>query len=141
MVSSPICKIVLKAKKPSHKPYPMELISYGDHIKKKRLDMNLLQREVAVIMNVSEDTITGWENGRCIPKTSYIPRIISFLGYSPISYGNYLKQYRKERGLSAVKLAKMLKVEARTIAKIEANKIAGEDVIIRVSKYIKNNSV
>ena len=84
MVSSPICKITLKAKKPCHKPYPKELITYGDHIRKKRLDLNLLQREVAGIMNITEDTITGWENGRCIPKTSYIPRIISFLEYSPV---------------------------------------------------------
>lgn len=137
IVSSPICKIVLKAKKPCHKPYLKELISYGDHIKKKRLDLNLLQREVAVIMNVSEDTITGWENGRCIPKTSYIPRIISFLGYSPISYGNDLKQYRKERGLSAVKLAKMLKVDTRTITKIEVGKTVRKEVVEKINHLIK----
>ena len=118
IVSSPICKIILKAKKPCHKPYPKELITYGDHIKKKRLDLNLLQRDVAEILHVSEDTITGWEKGKSTPQTSCISRIIFFLGYSPISYGNYLKQYRKERGLTAVKLAKILKVDSRTITKI-----------------------
>lgn len=134
MGSSPICKITLKAKKPCHKPYPKELISYGDHIKKKRLDLNLLQREVAVIMNVSEDTITGWENGRCIPKTNYIPRIISFLEYSPISYGNDLKQYRKERGLTILEMAKILKMDTRTIAKIEVGKIVKEDVMEKINQ-------
>lgn len=91
IVSSPICKIILKAKKPCHKPYPKELITYGDHIRKKRLDLNLLQKEVAEILHVTEDTITGWESGRSNPMTHYIPRIISFLGYSPISYTIYLK--------------------------------------------------
>jgi len=85
IVSSPICKIILLAKKPCHKPYPKELITYGDYIRKKRLDLNLLQREVAEILHVSEDTITGWENGRCAPQTRYISKIISFLGYSLVS--------------------------------------------------------
>ena len=122
MVSSPICNIILKAKKPFHKPYPKELKDYGDHIRKKRLDLNLLQKEVAEIMNVTGDTITGWENGRCAPQISYIHRIVSFLGYSPIFYGNNLKQYRKDQGLTALNLVRILNVDTRTIAKIEAGK-------------------
>jgi hypothetical protein len=31
----PICKIVLKSKKPIKNPYPKELITYGDHLRKK----------------------------------------------------------------------------------------------------------
>jgi DNA-binding XRE family transcriptional regulator len=95
----------------------------------------LLQKEVAEILHVTEDTITDWENGRCAPQTSYIPRIISFLEYSPISYGNNLKQYRKEKGLTVVKLAKILKVDSRTITKIEGGKNAQADATEKISKY------
>lgn len=137
MGSSPICKITLKATKPCHKPYPKELITYGNHIRKKRLDLNLTQKEIAEKLNVTEDTIVVWETGRHLPKTSYIPRIISFLGYAPISYDNELKQFRKERGLTTVKLAKILKVDTRTIAKMEANKTARRDVKDKIVNTIK----
>ncbi|EKD32215.1 MAG: hypothetical protein ACD_77C00146G0002 [uncultured bacterium] len=131
------CKIILKAKKPCHKPYPKELISYGDHIRKKRIDFNITQKEVAEIVNVTEDTIVGWETDRHMPKTSYIPRIISYLEYSPLSYVNNLKRYRIERGLTIVKLAKMLKVDTRTIANIENGNKVREDVMEKINYIIK----
>jgi len=50
-VSLPICHFVLKAQKPNRKPYPKELKTYGDHLRKKRLDLNLSQPQVAKIIN------------------------------------------------------------------------------------------
>lgn len=78
MGSSPICKIILKATKPCHKPYPKELKTYGDHIRKKRLDLNLKQSEVAKIIGVTTDTIINWELNRRTPKSSQIHKILSF---------------------------------------------------------------
>jgi DNA-binding transcriptional regulator YiaG len=69
---------------PSNKPYPKDLLTYGDHIKKKRLDLNLLQSEVAKSINVSTDTIINWELNRTKPASSQIPKINLFLGYIPI---------------------------------------------------------
>jgi len=90
------------------------------------------------MLKVTEETVSGWESGKYHPKTSYIARIISFLGYSPISYGNDLKQYRKGQGLTAYKLARMLKVDTRTIAKFEAGKTIREDVARKIkTDYLK----
>jgi DNA-binding transcriptional regulator YiaG len=67
MDSLPICKIALKVKKPSNKPYPKELNTIGDQIKKKRLDLNLRQVDLAKLLGVTEDTIRNWEKNRSIP--------------------------------------------------------------------------
>ena len=37
--------------------YPVELRSIGDHIRKRRLDLGLLQIEVAVQIGVTESTV------------------------------------------------------------------------------------
>jgi hypothetical protein len=43
----PFCKIVLKAKKPASALYPKKLNTLGDHLRRKRLDLKLFQKEVA----------------------------------------------------------------------------------------------
>jgi DNA-binding XRE family transcriptional regulator len=43
--------------------YPVELRSIGDHIRKRRLDLGLLQIEVAAQIGVTENTVLNWEHG------------------------------------------------------------------------------
>lgn len=90
----PICNIQLKAKKPNKKPYPKELVTYGDHLRTKRLDLNLFQPQVAKIINVTTDSITNWELNRNEPNLNQIPKIILFLGYKPDIVENPIKKYR-----------------------------------------------
>jgi len=70
---------------PSNKPYPKELLTYGDHIRKKRLDLNLLQSDVAKIINVTTDTIINWELHRTKPATFQILKINKFLWCSSLT--------------------------------------------------------
>jgi DNA-binding XRE family transcriptional regulator len=63
------------------------LRTYGDHVRAKRLDSGLLQRQVADIIGVDETTIYNWENNRVEPAAQLVPRIIQFLGYSPLRAG------------------------------------------------------
>ena len=105
MVALPICQIILKDSKPNEKPYPKELVTIGDHIKKKRLDLNLTQNDVAKQIGVKEESVYNWENNRSKPKIYLIPNIIEFLGYVPFelpkeSIRDKIKSYRKEQGLS-----------------------------------------
>ena len=119
MVSFPICNIMLKALKPERKPYPKELKTYGDHLRKKRLDLNLSQPQVAKIICVTTDTITNWELNRVTPTISQIPKIISFLKYTPILNENEIKNYRIQKGISQLELAKILQVDPATLSRIE----------------------
>ena len=101
MVALPI----IKAKKPNKKPYPKELNTYGDHLRKKRLDLgpSLSQLQVVRIIKVDENSITQWELNNTKPSIKQIPKIVSFLGYSPKLEKNKIKQYRIERDITQKK--------------------------------------
>ena len=118
----PICNIQLKASKPNRKPYPQELITYGDHLRKKRLDLNLSQTQVSKLLVVTPDSITNWELNRNTPELNQIPKIILFLEYTPDIDENPIKKYRLEKGISQKELAGILKIDPTTLSRIEREK-------------------
>ena len=118
----PYCEFTLKAEKPTN--YPKQLRSVGDHLKKRRLDLGLRQKDVAAQMKVSEATVRGWENDKSSPSVRYIPRIIAFLGYDPYpkpqSLGEEIAAARRRLGLSRKRLAKELEIDEMTLAQWES---------------------
>ena len=58
---------------------PAQLITVGDHLRKKRLELHLLQKDVAKKFGVSEDTITNWENNRHSPQGKLMLKAIQFI--------------------------------------------------------------
>ena len=104
----PFAEVTFKAKKPNKKPYPEQLKTYGDHLRKKRLDLDLSQPQVAKIIKVDENSITQWELNHTKPQVKQVPKIISFLGYSPKIEKNKIKQYRIERGITQKEMARFL---------------------------------
>jgi len=60
------------------KDYPANPKTIGEHIRKRRMDLGLMQREVAKIIGVTESTIWNWENGWDIQK-KYMKRVGGFL--------------------------------------------------------------
>jgi transcriptional regulator with XRE-family HTH domain len=104
--------------------YPKSLKSLGDHIRKRRLDLNFLQREAAAKIGVSEATIFNWENSNTTPSLSSTPKIIAFLGYNPDNFigktlGEQLKNKRRKLGISQRWLAKLLGVDFSTLGQWE----------------------
>lgn len=77
----PCCKAsVFKAlRKP--KGYPKNLITIGDHIKAKRLDKGLHQKEVSKMFKITTDTLINWELGKYEPPLHRYKKISDFLGY------------------------------------------------------------
>jgi transcriptional regulator with XRE-family HTH domain len=59
------------------------LISLGDHIRARRLELGMLQREVAEALGVDTMTITNWERNQYRPSPRMLPRLFRFLGDSP----------------------------------------------------------
>ena len=120
MDALPFCSLKLKSKVPLSKKYPKEINNLGDHLRKRRLDLGLLQREVAEKIGVTSTTICGWEGQRIQPEIRFIARIIKFLGYDPFpepeSFPEKLKTYRLRLGLSQRRLAAKLGIDPATIA-------------------------
>ncbi len=132
--------LTFKAKKPNRKPYPKELKTYGDHLRKKRLDLDLSQPQVAKILKVVTDSITQWELNSTKPSIKQIPKIISFLGYSPKVELNKIKQYRIERGITQKEMARILNIVPSTLAGIEKSMfIKNKRIMLRIEKIIKNS--
>jgi transcriptional regulator with XRE-family HTH domain len=52
-------------------------------MRKRRLDLGLLQREVALRIGVDVTSVNNWERGRASPNLRAIPAVIRFLGYTP----------------------------------------------------------
>jgi DNA-binding XRE family transcriptional regulator len=75
----PFCHLELKAKKPKESGYPREIKTLVDKLKTKRLDLGLKQRELAMLLSVSVDTINYWENNRVRPSWVMAEKFVGFL--------------------------------------------------------------
>ncbi len=68
---------------PAQKPhYPKQIKHLGDQLRAKRLDLGLLQKEVAEIIGVTALTVVNWELGHTEPAGRHRPGLSRFLGHS-----------------------------------------------------------
>jgi len=94
-------------------------------MRKRRLDLELLQRQIADQIGVDEETIFRWESSKSRPQVQFIPPIIKFLGYNPLSPPDSPRQslvYRWIHGLSQRKLAKETGIDPKAIELAETGK-------------------
>jgi transcriptional regulator with XRE-family HTH domain len=115
----PFCHFEIRDPRPKPSQYPKQINTLGDYLRARRLDLNLLQRQVADQIGVHPLTITNWESNESSPETHFIPAIIRFLGYDPLPPGSSLPERlaaaRKKLGLSQRKMAGMLGVDPATV--------------------------
>jgi len=99
----------------------------GDHLRKRRLDLALFQKDVARRIGGNETSVWNWEKNRSSPTLRFIPRIIAFLGYTPDDtkpggLGQRIVAFRRLRGLTQRELARRLGVDPTTLAGWEQGK-------------------
>ena len=116
--------------KPLPKSIPINPQTLGEHIRKRRMELRLFQRDIAAIFNVSEDCITYWENNRSEPQIRYYPPIFGFLGYCPFefdtsTFAGKIKSYRYLNGLTQKQFAKLMNVDPATVSRWEDGKGVG----------------
>jgi transcriptional regulator with XRE-family HTH domain len=113
------------------KPFKMKLnenpITIGDRLRNRRLELRLVQSQVAAKLEVSEDTIAFWENNKVEPSVKQYPGIIQFLGYISFDFdestiGGRIKKYRYLHGLSQEEFSQLIGVNESTISHYENNK-------------------
>ena len=79
----PFCRVQLVSRKPLSPTYPRELRTLGHDLRERRIDVGLLQGNVARPLGVSEATVCNWETSRTSPQLRFVSRIITFLGDAP----------------------------------------------------------
>jgi transcriptional regulator with XRE-family HTH domain len=125
-VALPFCHLEFRAARSKPARYPKEINTIGDHIRARRLDLELLQVQVADQIGVHEQTITGWECNATVPEVRYIPAILQFLGYNPVpaasSFPERLAAERRRPGLSQRKMAAKLGVDSASLMSWETRR-------------------
>lgn len=115
----------------------------GEKLKNRRLQLGLLQKDVAERIGVCEDSVTLWENNRNEPSVGYLPKIINFLGYEPFeidtsTLGGQIKLYRYQNGLSQADLAKILEINESTVFQYENGRhIPSAKTLIKIRSAFK----
>lgn len=118
--------MAFRGKKPKNEGYPTKLVTLGDHIRKRRLDLRLIQRDVAHKIGADESSVWNWENGTSEPALRLLPAIFAFLGYVPANdpetAAAKLVAFRQVRGWSQKQLADALSVDPKTLSRWETGK-------------------
>lgn len=99
--------------------YEREPKTLGQHLKKRRMELGLFQRDLRTRFNLEKETYANWEKDRCHPVMRHWPGIIELLGYDPNpepkTLGEKLLAYRRRHGLSRKALARQLGVDEATL--------------------------
>jgi transcriptional regulator with XRE-family HTH domain len=95
----------------------------GEEIRKRRLDLNLRQIDVAKIIGCDEMTVVNWEKGYASPRIHHMPRVVEFLGFNPLqrcdTLAHKIAGHRKSLGLTQKEFAWHLEVDPSTLARWE----------------------
>jgi transcriptional regulator with XRE-family HTH domain len=119
----PICQVAFTALRPKPAGYPSAPKTLGEHLKRRRMDLGLIQREVSARVGVTEASVWNWENGLAEPEIRHLPAIFAFLGHDPRpkpqTIAERLMAFRTGKGWARPRLAAELRVDPSTLARWE----------------------
>jgi len=105
------------------KPFAEQPVTLGGHLRKRRLELGLFQREVAKLLASDSHSVTEWEKDHAKPGIRFWPAIIAFLGYDPYpeprTLGERLQAKRRALGFTIAETARWLEVDEGTFGKWE----------------------
>ena len=73
--------IILKALKPKDTDFEPQTL--GERIRKRRLELQITQKQAAERLGINPWTVLNWEKDHTAPPMESMPAIIRFLGYDP----------------------------------------------------------
>jgi transcriptional regulator with XRE-family HTH domain len=122
MDAVPFCgwaRLTVKAQK--QRDYSEDPQTLGEHLKKRRRELGLLQRETAGRMGVSAETVANWEKGKTRPATTQFRPVVEFLGYDPMpepkTLADRLEAKRRATGMTFSEVARHLGWDPGTLTR------------------------
>ena len=86
--------------------------SLGLHLKKRRRELGLLQREAADRMGIWAETYANWEKDKTEPVAAQFQPVVEFLGYDPTpapkTLAEHVEAKRRALGITFEQAAKYL---------------------------------
>ena len=118
----PFCRdvpLTLKAQKP--KDYSESPLTLGEHLKKRRRELGLLQREAAKLLGILTETYANWEKDRTEPVASQFRPVVAFLGFdpspAPTTLAERLEARRRATGMTFTQAARHLGWDEGTLTR------------------------
>ena len=100
----------------------------GEHLKKRRRELGLLQRQAAERMGVSAGTVANWESGNTEPVAKQFRPVVAFLGYDPTTepttLAERLKVKRWALGVTFEQVATHLGWDPGTLTRVPQRELA-----------------
>lgn len=103
----------------------------------------MLQKDVALLLNVSTKTVVNWELGKCDPHLELLPHIMAFLGYCPYeiapTLGKRLRAIRQKLlGTLQGEMAVLIGIDPTTLSRIEGRGVrASRAVAEKIERYLE----
>jgi len=108
------------------KGYPEVPKTIGEHLRKRRLDLGLTQKQSARRFGISVTAYNGWEASRIKPGIARWPAVVAFLGDDPNpkprTFGEALRAMRWLHGLNRRQLAAKLGVDVKSVLNWETGR-------------------
>ena len=124
---------------------PHQPQTLGEHLKKRRLELHLLQTEVARRIGVHVESIKNWERGVSEPTTRTLPKLIDFLGHNPLpepdNLPSQIAHVRRRLGLTQEDTAKAFGIHPDTVGRWERGDSNPPDAILRALQGLLSNSL
>lgn len=135
----------MRTKLPPPQGYPQQLLTIGDHVRKRRMDLGLTQTQAAKRLRVCSSTVLLWELCRARPLLRFMPRIWAFLGQEPqadvpmgggsarrlTQLGERIRRARLARFLTQKQLAQEFAVDPSTVQGWEIGRHIPQQVRLR----------
>lgn len=99
---------------------PLEPKTLAEHLRARRAQRGLTQRQAAIEIGVVKDAYARWELGMSAPRNRrLLASVIAFLGYDPkiseSAFGEWLVERRKSLGLTPSEMAERLDMSVVTL--------------------------
>lgn len=118
----PFSHLTFTAPKPPPEGFPTDPETLGTRFRKRRMDLGLQQKEVAMRLGVHPDTIKNWENGGTEPALKSVPKVLEFLGGFTLTspdpgedFTGWFTLARRKLGLTQWESADRLGVAEKTV--------------------------
>lgn len=115
----PFSQLDVLIPKPRGHGYTEEPQTVGNHLRNKRLILQLEQTQVAELLGLNYRTYASWEIRGVKPDWKYFPKIIQFLGYNPFqpdtTISGKVKMCCILKGVSKLELSHLLGLDVRRL--------------------------
>ncbi len=125
--------------------YPENPTTFGEHLKKKRLDEKLTRSQLSHKLGLTKSPLWMWENTDRLPTLKSYPRVIQFIGYDPLFDNSgtlraSIKNYRRANGLTLEEMATLIGIRYAILANYLKDRNISKRSMKKIQQFFEETS-